>query len=279
MNAVLQPALTPPPFQAIADLVRQHATARPAQRALVQGERTVTWRQLDAMVDRVAASLQRDGVMPQQRIAICAANSLEYAAVFLGALRAGAAVAPLPTGSLPSQLATMVVDSGAGHLFVDGAAPAFDTAARRIYLDGAAQPALQDWLAAPGSASAPGHGPARLAVQHHLFLGHHRHAEGNHPAARNALGACGAGRGLRLRSRHRDAARHLAVLQHHAGVFLPHHRPWRLRRAGTAQIRCRDLPGHRRERARHPHHAGAGAVPAHHGPAAVRPVRPVRPSA
>ena len=45
----------------------------------------------------------------------------------------------------------MVADSGAGHLFVDGAAPAFDTAARRIYLDGAAQPALQDWLAAAGT--------------------------------------------------------------------------------------------------------------------------------
>ena len=131
MNAVLQPALTPPPFQAIADLMRQHAAARPAQRALVQGERSVTWAQLDAMVDRVAASLQRDGARPQQRIAICSANSLEYAAVFLGGLRAGLAVAPLPTGSLPAQLANMVADSGAAHLFVDDKAPVFDTAGSR----------------------------------------------------------------------------------------------------------------------------------------------------
>ena len=155
MNAVLQSTTTAPPFQAIADLVRQHAAARPDRRALVQGGRSVTWGQLDAMVDRVAASLQRDGLQPQQRIAICAANSLEYAAVFLGALRAGAAVAPLPTGSLPSQLATMVADSGARHLFVDGAAPAFEASASRIFMDGAGPPALSDWLAPAGSRPRP----------------------------------------------------------------------------------------------------------------------------
>ena len=151
MNAVLQAVTALPPFQAIADLVRQHAAARPGQRALGQGQRSVNWGQIDAMVDRVAASLQRDGVLPQQRIAICAANSLEYAAVFLGALRAGAAVAPLPTGSLPAQLGQMVADSGAAHLFVDAVAPAFDTTARRIYMDGSGQPALQDWLAPAGA--------------------------------------------------------------------------------------------------------------------------------
>jgi hypothetical protein len=32
-----------PPFRAIADLLREHALARPGQLALVQGERSVTW--------------------------------------------------------------------------------------------------------------------------------------------------------------------------------------------------------------------------------------------
>lgn len=145
----------PPPFRAIADLVREHAAARPAQAALVQGERRVTWAQLDAMADRIAASLQRDGVKPRDSIAICAANSLEYAAVFLGGLRAGAAVAPLATQSLPQQLATMVADSGASHFFVDGKVPAFDTGARRIVMDGSAQPSLEAWLLPPGAKPQP----------------------------------------------------------------------------------------------------------------------------
>ncbi len=125
--------------------------ARPAQKALVQGGRSVTWGQLDAMVDRVAASLQRDGVKPQQAIAICAANSLEYVAVFLGALRAGVVVAPLAVQSQPAQLAAMVADCDARLFFVDAAVPAFDTPARRVAMDGLAKPSLQQWLLPAGA--------------------------------------------------------------------------------------------------------------------------------
>ena len=151
----LSPLPQLPPFQAIADLVRQHASARPQQTALVQGERSVSWGQLDAMTDRVAASLQRDGVQPGAAIAVCAANSLEYVAVFLGGLRAGAAVAPLSTHASPQQLATMVADSGARHFFVDGEVPAFATSAGRIFMDGDAAPRLADWLLPAGSRPKP----------------------------------------------------------------------------------------------------------------------------
>ena len=43
-------------------------------------------------------NLQRDGLVPCAAIAICAAASIEFAVVFLGALRAGVAVAPLAPG-------------------------------------------------------------------------------------------------------------------------------------------------------------------------------------
>jgi long-chain acyl-CoA synthetase len=195
--------------------------ARPAHQALVQGERSVTWGQLDAMVDRVAASLQRDGVQPQQAIAICAANSLEYVAVFLGALRAGVVVAPLAIQSQPAQLAAMVADSGARHLFVDAGVPAFDTAAQRIAMDGSAVPSLAQWLLPAGAR------PAAVAVQ---------------PGwAFNIIyssGTTGTPKGIvqphAMRWAHVARADNfgygpdsvtllatLAVLQHHAGVFLP----------------------------------------------------------
>src|SRR3569832_1234245 len=114
-----------PPFRAILDLVREHAKGRPHQIAMIHGERRVTWAQADAMADRVAASLQCDGVKPREIIAVGGLNSLEYLAVFLGALRAGVAVAPLPTGALPSQLATMVADSAARHIIVGASVPEF----------------------------------------------------------------------------------------------------------------------------------------------------------
>jgi acyl-CoA synthetase (AMP-forming)/AMP-acid ligase II len=144
-----------PPFRAIADIIREHAAERPARTALIQGERSVTWGQLDAMADRIAASLQRDGLKPTESIAICSSNSLEYVAVFLGALRAGAAVAPLAIQSSAAQLAGMVADSGARHFFVDGGVPAFDVPAQRIFLDGSDTPSLEQWLAPAGARPRP----------------------------------------------------------------------------------------------------------------------------
>jgi acyl-CoA synthetase (AMP-forming)/AMP-acid ligase II len=147
---------TLPPFRAISDLVREHAAARPRHTALVQGRRRLAWGELDALADRVAAALQRDGVQPTEAIAISGANSIEYAVLFLGGLRAGAAIAPLPTGATPAQLAGMVADSGAKLLFADASVPALDTAVPRIAMDGSpGQRALADWLAPAGAVPRP----------------------------------------------------------------------------------------------------------------------------
>ena len=84
-----------PDFGLIADPIHQHALHQPEHLALVDGERQCSYGALDALMDRVACALQRDGVRPGEAIAICAASSVDYAAVFLGALRAGVVVAPL----------------------------------------------------------------------------------------------------------------------------------------------------------------------------------------
>lgn len=139
-----------PPFRTIPDVMREHAQARPQQVALRQGERSLSWGELDALMDRVAATLQAKGVQSRQSIAVCGHNAIDYAVVFLGALRAGVAVAPLPTGALPEQLAGMVGDSGARFFFADASVPAFATAAPRIALE-----QLQDWLLPAGAKPQP----------------------------------------------------------------------------------------------------------------------------
>lgn len=139
-----------PPFRAIPDVMREHAQARPQRVALRQGARSLAWGELDALMDRVAASLQRAGVQPRQSIAICGVNSIDYAVVFLGALRAGVAVAPLPTGALPEQLAGMVRDSDARLFFADAGVPAFATEAPRIALE-----RLDEWLLPAGATPQP----------------------------------------------------------------------------------------------------------------------------
>jgi long-chain acyl-CoA synthetase len=105
------------PFVPLPDLIRKHARERPRHAALVQEERRLDYAGLDSLMDRIAASLQRDGLKPQEAIAICAPTSIEYAALFLGALRAGVAVAPLSPSSTTDVIADMAKDSGARRFF------------------------------------------------------------------------------------------------------------------------------------------------------------------
>jgi long-chain acyl-CoA synthetase len=148
------------PFGTLPDLVRLHAAQRPHHPALAQDGRALDYAALDALMDRIAAALQRDGLLPGESIALCAAMSIEYAAVFLGALRAGLAVAPLAPSSSPASLATMAADAGAKLLFLDAAVaqglePQREKiAAQRIGLDGSHAP-FEAWLAPAGAQPAP----------------------------------------------------------------------------------------------------------------------------
>ncbi len=148
-------------FHALPELIRLHALQRPRHIALVQEARSLDYRQLDALVDRAAASLQRDGLRAGQVIAICAATSLEYAVIFIGALRAGLAVAPLAPTSTAAAIATMVADAQAPLMFLDaGVAKALEPVrekivARSVALDDVGTgETFQRWLAPAGAAPA-----------------------------------------------------------------------------------------------------------------------------
>ena len=144
-------------FGVIAELVRLHAQEDPERPALADATHALSYGALDALMDRIAASLQRDGLAAQDAIAICAASSVRYAAMFLGALRAGVAVAPLAPSSTPASLARMIEDAGARILFVDAACAEIIGAAApgaipRVALDGSAAGfGFDDWLAPAGS--------------------------------------------------------------------------------------------------------------------------------
>jgi len=149
-------------FGTLADLIAAHARRQPGHRAIVQEDRALDYAALDAEMDRVAASLQRDGLRPGATIAICARSSLEYAAVFLGATRAGITAAPLAPDTRPQGLAAMVADADAAILYLDQTvaatlapvAPAMTI--RRVALDGsAAGTPLANWLLPKGSAPKP----------------------------------------------------------------------------------------------------------------------------
>ncbi|RKE53420.1 acyl-CoA synthetase (AMP-forming)/AMP-acid ligase II [Sphingomonas sp. PP-CC-3G-468] len=106
-------------FATLPDLIRAHAVERGDRTAVADAQGSIDYRTLDAMMDRVAAALQRDGVAPGSAVAIVAAPTTDYAAVFLGTVRAGCVATPIAPSATPAAIAAMIADSGAPLVFLD----------------------------------------------------------------------------------------------------------------------------------------------------------------
>lgn len=135
------------PFATLPDLLAAHARDRPDRIALADEGGTLTYSALDRLTARIAAALQRDGVRPGQPVAIVATPSIAYAAVFLGAIRAGCPAAPLSPSATPEAIAAMIADCGAPLVVVDevnaAALEGQHVPVRQLTIG----PALDAWLA------------------------------------------------------------------------------------------------------------------------------------
>ncbi len=108
-------------FGSFPALIAGWGAYQPDAPALFDGASALSWRQTADKVERIAARLQADGLQRGQAVAILGTTSVNYALVFLAAIRAGGCAAPLTTSASPDQLAGMAADSGAIHLFIDRA--------------------------------------------------------------------------------------------------------------------------------------------------------------
>src|SRR4051812_2140867 len=97
----------------LADLVRRAAQATPAKPALLAGDRSASWSELDGQVDRLAAALAGRGLQAGDRVGILLPNSVEFAVTYFAALRAGLVAMPLNTAYTAAELGYQVRDSEA----------------------------------------------------------------------------------------------------------------------------------------------------------------------
>ncbi|MGE0231107.1 MAG: class I adenylate-forming enzyme family protein [Flavobacteriaceae bacterium] len=106
-------------FGTLPELIALHAAERPDRVALVLDEESVTYAELDAAADRVAAAMQRDGFRPGDFVAISSRTSLPYVFAMIGSLRAGVGTALLAPDMTAENLARMLADSDARQIFLD----------------------------------------------------------------------------------------------------------------------------------------------------------------
>ena len=108
-------------FGSFPGLIAAWGAYRGDAEALFDGTTSLSWRETADLVERIAARLQADGLERGQAVAILGTTTVNYALVYLAAIRAGGCAAPLTTSASPDQLAGMAKDSGAIHLFIDRA--------------------------------------------------------------------------------------------------------------------------------------------------------------
>ncbi len=116
----------------IHELFEAHAAAVPAETAILQDGRGVTYGELNADANRLARHLRVLGVGPDRRVAICMERGPSIVTALLAVLKAGGGYVPLDPSYPAERLQAMLADSAPDVLLVHGA------------VDGAIAEAAQD---------------------------------------------------------------------------------------------------------------------------------------
>ncbi len=105
----------------VAALLRRAAEHEPDKIALSEATsgRSITWRGLDELAERVVQGLSDAGMIAGYRVMIATGNSIEFVAAYLGSLRAGLVVVPVNPRSATGELIRMLADSGTRMVIAD----------------------------------------------------------------------------------------------------------------------------------------------------------------
>lgn len=166
---------SPGTARTLVESLAARAAATPDRPALVVGDRTVTYAELDRESDAVAAALAVDGVAPGARVAFLAHESERYYEVLYGCAKAGVVLVPVNWRLTAAEVAHVLADSGSRLVFRDTkwaeASLPPDLAVRVLALDGAqadTYDTYDTWKAAAppsGDSTGPVAGPDDAVVQ------------------------------------------------------------------------------------------------------------------
>ncbi|HYG64673.1 MAG TPA: amino acid adenylation domain-containing protein [Thermoanaerobaculia bacterium] len=98
------------------ELVEEQVAKTPSHTAVIFEGQDLTYEELNVRANRLAHALQRIGVGPDVRVAVCMERAPEMVVSLLGILKAGGAYVPLDPGYPADRLELMLGDSGAALL-------------------------------------------------------------------------------------------------------------------------------------------------------------------
>ncbi len=106
----------------LADLFEAVARAVPEREAVVAGRTRLTYPQLDRAANGVARELVRTGIVPGDRVGICAANRAEFLIALLGAIKAAAVPLNINPRYTGHEMAQVLADCTPAVVFADATA-------------------------------------------------------------------------------------------------------------------------------------------------------------
>jgi amino acid adenylation domain-containing protein len=128
----LRPRPANPAPVAVLQQLEQWAEQIPEAEALVCGERSLRYRELNAQANQLARALRAQGVHAESRVGICQARTPQLVVSVLAVHKAGAAYVPLDPEQPTERTGRVLAEAGLSHLLVDGPARA---ALRTLELD------------------------------------------------------------------------------------------------------------------------------------------------
>jgi long-chain acyl-CoA synthetase len=115
-------------------ILRESARRVPGKPAVILGETTISYAQLDALSDRVAASLSTAGMAAGDRVGLQLPNIPQFITAYFGILKAGGVVVPMNVLLKAPEIEFQLRDSGARTLITHGGS--LDEAAKAAELAG-----------------------------------------------------------------------------------------------------------------------------------------------
>ncbi|WP_435173467.1 amino acid adenylation domain-containing protein [Gordonia hongkongensis] len=134
------------PVEHLTRLLSAAAESSPHRVAVTDGNRSLTYRELDAASNQLARALIDGGGGPENHVAVALPRSVEWIVAMWAIARTGAAWLPVDPAYPSGRIEHMLTDSGARLLVTDrssdpGAGPALST----VVLD---DPAIREWIEA-----------------------------------------------------------------------------------------------------------------------------------
>jgi amino acid adenylation domain-containing protein len=105
----------------VVDFFRTQVQARPEALAVKEGDRLMTYAELDLHSNRIAYELRRNGLLLEQPVAVLRNMSCEFIAAILGVLKAGGSYLPIALDTPKRRLQFLMEDSGSHFVLTDAA--------------------------------------------------------------------------------------------------------------------------------------------------------------